>query len=297
MRTITVTCMDRPELFSRMIDSLCANDLSGWEIFVAVEPSAKAQSFVDICRSRFDGSSCHVTVNAEKLGVRKNPYAVLERAFAAGSDFNLYLEEDLLLSPDAVSLALWFLQNHRSDWLLLNLLAGKCGSAGLLSSSRYRSELFEAKVFNSLGFAARRQEWVEHIEPVWLGSELPEGSPPEPAYWRTHWGWDWSVYGLVAGSPNLKTVQPVFARATHTGAQGTYMNQTLQDRYFSKLKINTRKTRNFRIVDVDDLPQEVAAHIHLMQEITEMRLQSEAFAIENIELRRRLGAFENPAPV
>jgi hypothetical protein len=91
---------------------------------------------VNICEDMLAGLSHEITVNDEVLGIEVNPYRVLSRAFAAGSNLNLFLEEDLLISPDATAIASWFGENYKPGWLCLNLLAATCGSAGTLSDPR-----------------------------------------------------------------------------------------------------------------------------------------------------------------
>jgi len=207
-------------------------------------------------------------------------YAI-EDAFDQGSRLNIYLEEDMLVSPDLTTLAAWYAAEHRPNWLCLNLIAGPCGSAGLLSNAAFPEQLFEARTFNSLGFVMRPEEWEAHAREAWLGKPGPAGVTSIHARWRWSWGWDWSLYGLVAEG-SLLSVQPVLARATHTGREGgVHASPRFHDAAFGKLPINRRRRLRYRLTDVEALPQDVRAHVYLQEEITAMRLQMEAAVTGN----------------
>jgi len=178
----------------------------------------------------------------------------------------LCLEEDFALSPDAIDLSLWYLRNHRPSWMVLSLMAGICGSAGFLSNRQFPDTLFEGRLFNGLGFAMRKDEWHRYVKRVWL--PLPprlEGY----AAWRESWSWDWRVLGMLAATPGLCSVQPVLARANHTGrVGGTYATPDFHDAAFGKLPINQLKGIEYRLVPRDELVHEVASHIKQMEEQT-----------------------------
>ena len=147
-----------------------------------------------------------------------------------------------MVSPDATALASWYADNHKPGWLCLNLLAAPCGSAAVLSDPRFPSELFLARTFNSLGFAARREEWCDLIEPVWFGGNEPLFAGGSVANWGTKGagGWDWSIYALLAKRKDLFSVQPALARATHTGRAGAHLRLNFTTRLSSTLRFASR---------------------------------------------------------
>src|SRR3989304_9430081 len=101
MKTLTITAHNRPARLERMLQSLVVCNPHEYRAFVRCEPGCMASPA--IVRKYLPKAKIHV--NGKKLGVRENPYQVLSDAFQAGSEFNLYLEEDLVLSPDALALA------------------------------------------------------------------------------------------------------------------------------------------------------------------------------------------------
>lgn len=278
MNTITITAMERPALFKDLIFSLLSNDLSGWRIFIALEPSDCTQEFFDICANSLSADQYSITVNHERLGIRLNPFNAINTAYSFGSEFNLYLEEDLVISPDATELAMWFYRNHSPDWLALNLLCGPCGTAGYLSSPWYPQTLLETKLFNSLGFAMKRDQWKEHLEKIWMGSE----STPHirPSQWSAAWGWDWTVYAYVAKSSDLKVVTPAFSRVNHLGSTGHHVTPDRNEQVFGGLEINTIKRLRYDLPDYADLAHEVRSHVNALEELGIMRLQHEYLDVQ-----------------
>jgi hypothetical protein len=273
-RTITITAMERPHLLRKMLATLLSNDLDGWKIHVAVEPNPRAGEVVALCRDLL-GETADVRVNERVLGIRANPYQVQSRAFAAGSDLNLYLEEDLLLAPDATRMARWFEENHRLNWMCLNLLAATCGSAGPLSDPSCPGVLFEAGTFNSLGFAVRRQEWQRHIAPVWARQRSRPWLKKGPAHWRTHWGWDWDVLAYMVRGSGMVSVQPVLARATHNGPAGTFCTADFHDLAFDGVQLADGE-HTFSIAAGEELPRNARSIINLQQEQLLLRMQLES---------------------
>jgi hypothetical protein len=168
LRTITITAYRRPHLLQAMLRTLTANALTGWRILIGIEPSPFTKENLSVITRMLRGCDYQASVNDVVLGIKQNPFQLIERAFAAGSELNLYLEEDLLLSPDATGLSLWYQANHRPEWLCLNLIAGGCASAGLISNPDHPNLLFAGHAFNSLGFSVRRAEWERYMRDAWI---------------------------------------------------------------------------------------------------------------------------------
>ena len=269
METLRLTCtaMNRPELFRRMLASLMRNGTQGWRLHVAVEPGPDQDAFASICGALLPAGSYSVRINAMRLGVRENSRQVIAERFTEGAPFVLSLEEDLELAPDALHLAAWYRDNHRPHWTALNLLAGACGSAGLLSWPEEPGLIFESRCFNSLGLGLTRADW-DRLYTAW---EAPSG--PHQAGMRgltRHWGWDWAAFGVLMRDPSLRVIQPVAARCTHLGETGTNCTPEFQARAFSRLEIATAPPGGpeggYRLSPIDSLPHRIAAHATAQQE-------------------------------
>jgi hypothetical protein len=267
LRAITVTAYRRPHLFEAMLKTLVANDLVGWRILVGIEPSSVSHEIESAARKLLRGYDFDITINESRRGIKENSFQLIERAFGTGAQFVLYLEEDLLLSPDATKLALWYQANHRPEWLCLSLLAGGCASTGLLSNPDYPDLLFAGHTFNSLGFAVGRTEWERHMRDAWI---------TEPARvvkfdGALTGGWDWSIFSMLLNNPQLRTLQPVLARSTHNGRlDGEHCTPQFHDAAFAGLPIyaGPAALRCYRPEPLDLLPSAVRRHARLWYEMT-----------------------------
>lgn len=267
LRTITITAYRRPHLLEAMLRTLVANDVHGWRILLAIEPSPFADENMRVAAKVLHGLDHEATINEVRLGIKENPFRLIERAFTGGSALNLCLEEDLLLSPDAVELSLWYDVHHRPEWLCLNLIAGGCASSGLLSNPDYPDLLFAGHTFNSLGFAVRREEWERCMRGAWMDEPARvvqfDGAPTG--------GWDWSVFTMLMNNPHLRTVQPVLARATHNGrVGGEHCTAQFHDAAFGGLSIyaGAAERPSYRVVPYGLLPAVVRRHAFLWFEMT-----------------------------
>ncbi|HXQ41827.1 MAG TPA: hypothetical protein VN821_11200 [Candidatus Udaeobacter sp.] len=267
LRTITATAYRRPHLLKAMLETLLANELAGWRVLIQIDPSPVADDMARIAESLLDGHDRDIVINAARLGVRENPYRLLERAFGEGSALNLYLEEDLLLAPDATRLASWYEANHRPEWLCLNLIAGGCASTGLLSNPDYPALLFAGPTFNSLGFAVRRQEWQRLMAPAWM----TERDGVVKFDGKATGGWDWQIYSLLLDDPRLRTLQPVLARAIHNGRlAGEHCTPRFHDLAFAGLPIyrGAAAAPDYCLLAAAELPIAVRRHALLWKEMS-----------------------------
>lgn len=265
--------MDRPDLFEMMLASLVQNDISGWHMFIGVEPSEKQDAFAPICERYLAPGSYTLTINPRRLGIRPNIYQVTKRAFDAGADVNLYLEEDLLLGRDVIALAEWFMETRKPHQVLLNLLAGSCGNPGYLSHVEHPDLFFETDCFNSYGFVLPRDGW-EAIRGDWLGPDRRivrryRRKVSMAKRGRRHLvmeSWAWAVFGFILSNPDLKVVQPVAARATHTGAEGFFCYPAYQEQAYGHLNLTDCAPGEaaYRVVDVLDLPDRARGHVEAL---------------------------------
>jgi hypothetical protein len=261
MKTITITGYRRPHLFRDLLTSLAANDLTGWSIFIRLEPSPAVAEFIASANDILAGQDWRVTVNTEVLGVRRNPFALLEEVFAAGSTINIYLEEDMVVAPDTIALAEWFESHCQSNWICLSLLAGGCGGRGPISQSAFPDLLFLARTFNSLGFVATRAAWRTHFAPNWMAD--PPGA-------RHVAGWDWSIHFHLVRHPHLRTVQPALARANHTGRDdGEHCSAEFHDLAFGELPVASLPAGScaYRLLKLEELPAAPRRHAMLWDQV------------------------------
>lgn len=284
MQVITITGYRRPELFKALLETVLTNDLAGWSINIQLEPSDREAAFHAIADELLQGIPHSIVTNDRVLGIRENPYHLLERTFAAGAKLVLYLEEDLLIGQDATRLACWYARNHRPEWMMLSLLSGGCGSAGFISDPRHSNLLFPGKCFNSLGFACRAEEWAAHLRDAWM-TDLPVNRDfnGEPAP-----GWDWAIYHHLIRSPDLYSLQPAAARANHNGRYGgVHCDAAWHDLAFEGLELAmpVASTTDYVVRDPAALPASVRRQALMWQQVNAGLSLLGRITVETISLR------------
>jgi hypothetical protein len=203
---VTMTAFKRPKYLQTALDSLKKNDgLADYVLNFGVEPGN--DEVIQICKS-VNFMQSNTVVNPSRLGVRNNPYELLKRTFNSGAEGVLYLEDDIIISSDAVRLATWYL-NHprRNEFLCLNLYNHDS------QADADPAATFAGSKFSALGFALTKEQWATHFEPAWK---------------RDARGWDFSITGLIASG--LLVLQPRISRSHHIGRDGgTHYRASLHD--------------------------------------------------------------------
>lgn len=235
MKSITVVAYNRPHYFKKMLFSLIQNDLNEWRIFFSIDPSEYSDIMVNLIKETIaDKTNYQVKINAEKMGIEKNTYSSLQLAFDAGSELNIYLEEDLMISPDVTRLADWYYGQDHEQIMCLNLLYGACGGVSLISKDIPR-DIVKTKQFNSYGFVLTSSQWLTYFKPYWFdyshGFTNKDGNPML--------GWDWAVFKHnLKEDRNLFVLQPVLARANHIGREGIFCKPEFYEKTFANLQIS-----------------------------------------------------------
>lgn len=213
MRTITLVGYKRPaytEHCLRYVNS--CRDLEKFDrLKVFIEPGCAA--VVDVCQAWAGRMQIQteVHVNEERLGVDWNNFRAYSTVFdELGSDFNVAIEDDTQLSPDALELALWFLKNHggaESRYQFLNLCDHyQYRGAGLNRNGLPEDPLLLAET-NSLSSPF-----------AWC---LPKRAWP---FIKKHWnrnrgslqGWDWSIR-FAMRIEQAVALTPVVSRCRNVG--------------------------------------------------------------------------------
>lgn len=210
MRTITVCAYNRPEYLEHSLQALsyalnfCPQYRSA-KIIVGVDPSApEIQNKVEELADRW----AEKVVWPEHLGVSEAPRRLLQYAFSElGTSFNVHIEDDILISPDALRLCLWFERLSYFDpaWdkrsrILLSLHSH--------SQTLERPEaVIPRRDFGVWGWACPRFTWNTWIAPYWNHKRTGKI------------GWDWSVSKTMKDN-GLSALCPVLSRSRNIGREG-----------------------------------------------------------------------------
>jgi hypothetical protein len=217
MKTITLTVSGRPQYLKPMLVSLKQNDLSGYEYLrINIEPGNP--EVVDICNA-IDFIPTSIYLNPSNFGVRRNPYEALKYVFQDGSDFNVYLEDDILLSHDAFRLADFHRRRFINDRSVI-----------ACSFHNYKSQKIEDQVefleeFVAIGFSLTKENWEKYFKPYWFDDAIAEEQKIGGI------GWDWSIRAVIKKF-DLRVLTPVYSRSTHIGEYGYHCRPSDQKRLF-----------------------------------------------------------------
>lgn len=225
MKTITMPVFNRPHYLERTIESLKKNNLIGYDILY-INIDSKNKNVIDLCES-IDFIKIDIQINKNTLGVRKNPYDVINKAFKNGSDFNFHIEDDCILSPDAFHLANWYYENFSEDKYLLLSLCNYFND-DLCSNNK----VVEYDEFIAIGFCFFAFNWYQWIKPFWFKDNIIKNINGV--------GWDWSIRSVLRRY-KLKTLTPLIPRANHIGITGTFMTPKIQRDLFGNKKHNINK--------------------------------------------------------
>lgn len=245
MKTITLTACNRPEYLGRLLISLGRNSpdlLKQYHLHIRVDPTDKLDDVL-IVLNRYrhalglNGSS--LTINEKRLGVRDNPYWILHDVFETmQSEWNIYLEDDIVISPDALALAEWSRQHMDLRTVCLNLCnydsIPQLPDLVLRGYSDYWRPQTVYGCFNALGLAFGPKQWREFFLPRWHEDRR---------------GWDWSVASVFLRE-RVTCLMPAWSRSTHVGQFGTHQSPQEFERFWPKHAWNASENVNtFRLLE------------------------------------------------
>lgn len=225
MRSISITAFNRPECLRRVVDSILENDTSTFtHCFVNIEPVKAEDNAKEISRLKDRFAHVDICINKETLGVRKNPFELLKRVFANDISFNLYLEDDSFLSPDAFDFTRFCLANYQQpDIICTNLYNYK-------SNPLFSNAVEFVDNFCALGVGITERQWHSWFEPFWFDESIRIKNRIDVGGIG---GWDWSIRAVMKEF-GLKVLAPRLSRSYHIGVFGVHCQQSDYERMFAK---------------------------------------------------------------
>ncbi len=228
-KSITILCNNRFNYLKILCDSLAKNDLSGWNIYGILEPDGQR------CKKILEEKlpMTEIIINSNQLGCYFNSTYAWWFAFEnKRMDFNLFIEEDVILSPDAINLTNWYIDNHSNNPEMMAIILHNETKSNKIDNKICK----KYKWFTTFGMGITRDIWRNVYRPNIL---------KDPG------GWDFSIYSTIKEIENLHTILPEFSRANHIGRYGTHCSQEFHDSHFRELIINQDivKKEEFQLVN------------------------------------------------
>lgn len=198
MKTISIPTNDRLNLLECCLESIrAAIGVDEWTLVFNCEPNQPVCDYV----SRISWAPVYFNRNPVQMGCWVNTFLAANFAMSLGSDFNLYLEDDIIISRDALALTNQF---WKTPYHVLCLRRPE----KVITKEPDRVSAFKGGLLGD-GFAWRKELWPV-IRSLWFG--------------RSHQGfsmWDWSLEdGMKAA--NISQCRPCMNRSQNIGISGTH---------------------------------------------------------------------------
>lgn len=209
MKTISIPVNNRPQCLSKALKSIgdCVGH-ENWLLIMQCEPAAQLPDFLP-CRSV-------IRTNKNQLGCRLNTLMAVRAAYEAGSDWNLYTEDDVILSEDALTLCDAFAQEGREGVLVLRRWH-ETQDANAPESVRLAHHGLLGN-----GFFYHRS-LVPFLERWWLRDDPRMGGAM----------WDWSVaFGM--DEERICQWRPMVNRSQNIGSKGTHSTSAADPNHFGE---------------------------------------------------------------
>ena len=248
MKTITFPVGYRANYLKEFLNCLAVQDIEDYTIICSAENSPQCIDILEksplqihiLRKPNSSGQKSH-------SGARDNMFNVLSNAFGVyKSDFNLHLEDDFLLAPDAVNLANWYYENFKDNPMAYI----SYGMFGFAPRGEDYTALEEVPFFEGLGWCTFKEGWEACYSKCWYDDTLAR------KYFNAY-GWDWAVQAFFK-EYNAKALRPLINRTQHNGrVGGTCCTVTHHDKHYTPLKWNkTEKITEFKIIGTGSVTEE-----------------------------------------
>jgi hypothetical protein len=294
LKAICLTAWNRPALLEASLASIARlRHLEHWSLFVQLEPSDRLPEVLQLLRSAHLPCSIQLQLNPQRLGVRANPLACLERAHVAGAELLLLLEDDLQLAADALEFVEACAEHpaFASRFSCGNLHFSSCFNQAHLSSWNQAdpalpSVALETQYLSSLGLFVLRRQFENFVRPHWW---------THPLKLRDHFGqqvagWDCALNQAILLA-NRRCLQSLLPRVIHCGVAGVHSDAVLHQRSYAHagLYAGEAELDSIQIQSVDGINQDPAG--------TEewgclFRLAGQLWTLQRTSLERELGLAE-----
>ena len=241
MKTITLPVYKRADRLRKTLECLKACEPSGYTLYVQAEPDF--DEVVSIAKA-IDWIPVSLKVNGSRLGLNANIKTVLWRAMSDGSEFNIALEDDLLLSKDAVRLADWFKAGPVDQYACMGFCAFK-------SDASRPGVIRETQDFRSWGYCFGKSSWQKYFVPA---LEFRYNIDPTVKH-QDMWDFWVQFYLVMNGIP---TIHPVLSRSNHAGIDDGTNSIPEIKRYFDEMVMSDGSFKG--PYTIEKLPESIWEH-------------------------------------
>ena len=226
-KTITIAAYNRPDNLRLLTDSLYNQQASfdDWKLHIRIDAGGGNFDDVWAVAEEVDFVDTAIHRVRENEGINQNTYWLMNHVFDhEGAGYNLYLEDDLVLSPDALDVANWYIENEAQ--LLATPGLDDIGALCLCKMHDMGREnpqdLLFSRAFVGWGFLMGERQWWSYGNPAWCNAEILWGRPGM---------WDNSVANYIRKrGERVYNLFPALSRVTNTGRVGTHFTAKKYDK-------------------------------------------------------------------
>jgi hypothetical protein len=210
MKAICVATSGRIERFKAFFCSLSANKIAGWNLFVSLEPGENCDQLYEwLTDFAWRVIPISYNRNSRRLGPDLNTFMAHWMAIEDGADALVYFDDDMVLSPDAIELCDWYI--NQTAYHDPQRYAGLC-LCNDASDPSIPNSITDRETWRGLvgqGYCYMRPMWNTFVKRNWFRYEPHFGGD----------SYDWAL-GHSALDQNKIILRPRLSRTQHTGIQG-----------------------------------------------------------------------------
>lgn len=204
MKTLSLVAYNRPGYLAKTLASLKQIDWTDYKLFVTLEH--KSTKEVRTLCENIDWIDKEIQIASKPLGCDRATYWSICTPFNKGSQFNIYLEDDIEVSNGLKQMADWYYGYDDRQYVCL------CPESYTDRQSP-TNEIRYFKAFNSHGILCNKHQFETHMRNQWLDHKLSKNTSP---------GWDWNMMNYVTKHSDSHILAPMHAYTHHIGEMGTY---------------------------------------------------------------------------
>jgi hypothetical protein len=198
--------------------------LDDYKLYIRIDGGGDRFREVKRVAHQVDFMDADVFYPQQNEGIILNTYRLMVRAFETeGADWNVYLEDDFVLSPDAFNLVEWYIKYNELLKAVKDVEDIGAYCLCRLWESGEPDEVYLARAFVGWGFLMDAHQWRTYAKPAWCNAEK---------LWGIERMWDTSLANYIrAQGSAIYNVFPTLSRITNTGRIGSHFTPKKYDRF------------------------------------------------------------------
>lgn len=244
-KTITIAAYNRPALLAKMLRSLKEQmwPLTDYKLYIRIDAGGKLFEKVKRVAQGVDFVNTDVFYPEQNEGCIMNTYRLMEWVFEWWeADWNVYLEDDFILSPDAFNLVEWYIAHAEEIKAARGIEDIGAYCLCRLRESGDPEKIYLSRAFVGWGFLMDGHQWRTYAKPAWRSAKK---------LWGYDRMWDNSIadYIRTCGA-TIHNAFPELSRITNTGRVGTHFTARKYDELMQNHIYNQgRKVYDYRMRD------------------------------------------------